>query len=102
MLDAARTAVKLVRGRRREDLDADTVLALALTRLLEIVGEASVHVSEAVRSAHPEIRWRAAAATRDRLVHGYYDVDLDVVWGTVRDDLPVLVGQLERLIGPDA
>jgi len=61
MLDAARQAVAFIRGKQRRDLDDDLQLTLALTRLVEILGEAAKNVSEAERVRHPHIPWRAVA-----------------------------------------
>ena len=66
-------------------------------RLLEILGEAATHVSEAVQTAHPQIPWRQIAGTRNRLIHGYFNIDLDVIWSILRDDLPDLVTALEAI-----
>lgn len=98
MVDAASRAVELVEGRRREDLDRDDVLVLALTRLLEITGEASRHVSSSLREQHPSIPWREIAGTRDRLIHGYFEVDLDIIWQILADDLPELLPRLREVL----
>ena len=98
MLDAARNAMLFVRGRGRGDLDNDLQLSLALTRLIEIVGEAAKRVSREEQARHPAVPWRAIAGTRDRLIHGYFDVDLDQLWQIVSIDLPVLVPILESAL----
>src|SRR5438552_3141869 len=98
MLDASRQAIGFVRGRSRSDLDADLQLTLALTRLVEIVGEAAKNVSDQERQRHPDVPWRAIAGTRDRLAHAYFDVDLDQLWQIVAADLPALVPLLERAL----
>jgi uncharacterized protein with HEPN domain len=98
MLDAARKAVELTENSERVDLDKDEKLALALLRLLEILGEAAKNVSDQYRQKHSQIPWRQIAGTRDRLVHGYFDVDLDVVWKIISSDLPSLVQQLEKAL----
>ncbi|MGH3799554.1 MAG: HepT-like ribonuclease domain-containing protein [Pseudonocardiaceae bacterium] len=69
-------------------------LRLALTKLVEIVGEAAKHVSNDLRASHPEVPWSAATRMRDRLVHHYFDINLDVLWTTVTDDLPRLLAVL--------
>ena len=94
LVDAAATAQEFVAGRERGDLDSDEMLRLALTKLVEIVGEAAKQVSPEVRSQMPEVPWSAAARTRDRLVHHYFDIDLDVLWETVTVDLPALLRSL--------
>lgn len=98
MLDAAQKAVEFSEGRTRNDLDSDEMLALALVRLLEIVGEAAKKVSEELRQRYPEIPWKQIAGTRDRLIHGYFDVDLDIIWSIVADDLLILIAELGRIL----
>jgi len=99
MLDAARKAVQFTEGRTRRDLDTDERLSLSLVRLIEVIGEAARYVSVQLRDAHPQIPWRQIAGARDRLIHGYFDVDLDVVWAIVTADLPVLIAELEKMSG---
>jgi len=99
MLDAARQAMVFVQGRSRADLDEDLQLTLALTRLVEIVGEASKNVTSETTEKLAQVPWRAIAGTRDRLVHAYFDVDLDQLWEIVSMDLPLLVEALEGATG---
>jgi uncharacterized protein with HEPN domain len=98
MLDAAREAVQFIKGKKRSDLDANHQLALALTRLVEVLGEAARHVSLETRRKYTRIPWREIAGTRDRLIHGYFDVDLDILWQIVSKDLPPLIRELEKVI----
>jgi uncharacterized protein with HEPN domain len=79
ILQAAQRARELVEGCRREDLEADDVLGLALVRLLEILGEGSRGVSPNLRARHPAVPWREMIATRNRVIHAYFSVDLDIV-----------------------
>lgn len=67
------------------------MLRLALTKLVEIVGEAAKQVSTETRQAYPEVPWSAAAKMRDRLIHHYFDINLDILWTTVTVDLPELL-----------
>jgi uncharacterized protein with HEPN domain len=89
--EAAEKAVGFSQGKTRQDLDTDELLRLALTKLVEIVGEAAKLVTEETRKQYPEVAWNAAARMRDRLVHHYFDVELDVLWSTVSQDLPDLL-----------
>lgn len=98
MLDAGQKAVAFLHGKNREDLDTDEKLALAVVRLLEVMGEAANQVSAPFQAAHPEIPWVALRGTRNRLIHGYFDVDYDVLWQIVRTDLPPLIRRLHELI----
>ena len=97
ILDAARKAVGFVEGRSRRELDTDSMLALALVRLLEVIGEAARAVSPEFCASHPIVPWKKMCGMRDRLVHGYFDVNLDVVWETVTKDLPPLIAAVEPI-----
>lgn len=101
MLEFAGKAVAFCHGRARADLDRDEMLALAVVRLIELIGEAARQVSPEFRAHHPQIEWAPIIAARNRLVHGYTDIDLDVVWEIVGRDLPALVAELEKLVPPD-
>ena len=102
MLVHATEAVELLGEADRKDLESDRIMQLALTRLMEIVGEAASRVSEATRQRHPQIPWRRIIGTRNRLAHGYDVVDLDILWDIVRNDLPPLIGQLGEIVGEGA
>lgn len=97
--EAAEKAVGYADGRDRADLDDDELLRLALTKLVEIVGEAAKQVSDPTQAEHPEVPWPQAARMRDRLVHHYFDIDLDILWATVTADLPALLDTLPRTEG---
>jgi len=98
MRDHAAEAMEAVRGRARPDLDNDRLLALALIKLVKIVGEAASRVSLAFCDAQPHIPWHAIVATRNRLVHGYDQVDFDVLWRIVAVELPPLVQELQTIL----
>jgi len=97
MLAHAREALALVQGKSRADLDRERVLALALLQLLQIVGEAAGRLSPAYCDMHPEIPWPQIVALRNRLIHGYDVIDLDIVWSILSTDIPSLIAELERL-----
>jgi len=84
-------------GRKREELDDNRMLQLALTRLVEIIGEAANRVSRETRKNHPEIPWPMIIGMRNRLAHGYDLIDLDLLWDTVVTDLPPLIELLEKI-----
>ncbi len=98
MLDAAREALIFAKGRGRVDLDRDRMLVMAVLKEVEIIGEAAAKVSEETRAAHPEVPWPKIMGMRHRLVHVYFDVDLDRVWDTIERDLPALIRLIEPLI----
>ena len=98
MIQASEEALTFAAGRQRADLDRDRMLALALTRAVEIVGEAASHVSLAVRESSPRVPWSLIVGMRNRLVHAYLEVDNGILWTTVVDRLPELVVELRPLL----
>jgi uncharacterized protein with HEPN domain len=94
IVEACEEVATFVVGKTRDDLGDDRMLQLALVKLVEIVGEAAKAVSNDTRRRYPEVPWSAAARTRDRLTHHYFDVNLDVLWSTVTEDLPALLAGL--------
>jgi uncharacterized protein with HEPN domain len=101
MLDAAREASQFIAGRERADLDRDRMLTLALVKEIEIIGEAASKVSDATRKRCAGIPWAGMTAMRNRLIHGYSTVDLDIVWQTATAELPPLVAALEKCLATD-
>ena len=98
MLDYSQKAVMLSKGRKRSDLDKDLTFSLAMTRLVEIIGEAVDRIPTDFQKEHPEIEWAQIVGMRNRLIHGYDEVDLNILWSVVKRDIPVLIGQLEDLL----
>jgi uncharacterized protein with HEPN domain len=101
MLDAALEALSFVAGRSLVDVVRDRQLALSLIKDIETIGEAASKVSPDTQAALPEIGWRAVIATRNRLVHVYFDVDFRVVWETATQDLGPLIAALETALKPE-
>jgi len=102
MRDYARQAVEMIRDRARDDLDADDMLRLALTHLVELVGEAASQIPPDIRELHPQIPWPKVIGMRHRRVHGYDKVDYDIRWDTITSNLPPLIETLERIVGEEA
>jgi uncharacterized protein with HEPN domain len=96
MLDAAQEAVGFVQGQTRVALNGDRKLVLALVKDIEIIGEPAYQVSQSARDQLPGIPWDDIIGMRHRLVHAYFDINLDILWRTVRNDLPPLIAELER------
>lgn len=99
VLDASREVLEFSAGKNRPDLDTDRMLSLSLVRLLEIIGEAAASMSSEFRKKHPQVPWNAIVGMRNRLIHGYYDIDLD--WKTVEGDIPPLATELEKIIASE-
>lgn len=99
MIDAAGRAERFLTGRERADLDSDDMLLFALVRCVEIIGEAAAKVSGETRLATSTIPWRDIVAMRNRLIHAYFDIDTEVLWQTMRQDVPPLVRSLKTVLG---
>ena len=102
MLDAAEEARHFMEGRQRADLYTDRMLALALVKSIEIVGEAASKVSQQRQAELPDIPWPQIIGMRHRLVHDYSAIDYDIVWRVVHDELPELRNALRRSLRTDA
>jgi len=101
MLNYSREAVSLTQGKSREELDTNRLLNLALVRLLEVIGEAASKVPREECSRYPEIPWPQIVSLRNRLIHGYDQIDLDIIWQILTRDLPLLIAELERIISQE-
>lgn len=101
MLDAAKEAISFAWSRTRADLDSDRMLTLSIMKAIEIVGEAASKASKECRDRFTEIPWSNIVGVRNRLIHVYFDINLDRLWDTVTDDLPPLAATLERIISQE-
>jgi uncharacterized protein with HEPN domain len=100
MLQHARGVARAIKGRTPQQYAEDEDLRLLVERRLEIIGEAARRVSEAFRSAHPEIPWRKIIAQRNVLAHEYGEIQDDVVWQVITVSIPELIKTLEPLVPP--
>jgi uncharacterized protein with HEPN domain len=98
MLDYAKEAMVISKGKSTQDLTHDRVIGLAVVRLMEIVGEAANRVPHEERSRHPEIPWTQIISLRNRLIHGYDAIDYEILWQIVNNDLAELVFSLESIL----
>lgn len=96
--DAVMITIDFIKSRNRDDLDNDQMLSLALVRLIEIIGEAANNISLSCQNNYPQIPWREMIGMRNRIVHAYFEVDLDVVWQVIIDDLPRLLRWINQAI----
>jgi len=99
MLESAMDAVSFVQNRNRDSLETDKMLRLALVRCIEIIGEAASKVSRKSCDAYPQIPWKDIINMRNRLIHAYFDINLDTVWSAVTEDLPPLISELNKVLG---
>jgi uncharacterized protein with HEPN domain len=101
MLDMARKAVGKSAGLSHDAFDADENLRLALTHLVQVIGEAGRRVSPDFSGQHPEIPWQEIVGMRHKVVHDYLHIDFGTVWDVATADLPPLVVELEKIVPPD-
>ncbi len=102
MIETARKAATKASGVTAPEFLADENLHLAVTHLLQVVGEAASRVSPETRSRHPAIPWKGVIGLRHRVVHDYLDVDLDIVWKVATEDLRPLIVALEHLVAGES
>jgi uncharacterized protein with HEPN domain len=102
MLSYAKDAVELLGDVGTAELAADKMRRYAVTRAIEIVGEAAAQVSPSGRQAYPDVPWSAAIRTRNRLIHAYRGLDEGIMASTVREDFPPLIEVLGRILGESA
>lgn len=101
MLDAARHAVTFADGKGRTDLDQNLMFRFALVRAVEVIGEAVSKVSRNTQERFSEIPWPRIIGMRHRLIHGYDEINQDILWETVTVALPPLVRALERILATE-
>ncbi len=98
MLDACDAVMAFMNGKSEQDLVADKLLVSAVTRQIEIIGEAANMLTLEIRGEHPEVPWKQIIGMRNKIIHEYFAVQTDTVWDVVMNDLPVLRGQLDAII----
>jgi len=98
MLDAAKEIIDFTEQKTQGDFNSDRKLQLSVVHLLEIVGEAGAGVSDGVQQEYPQIPWKSIIGMRNRLIHGYFDIDLIIVYKTAIQDIPPLVKKLEKIV----
>lgn len=97
MLDSANEALSFINNKSREDLDQNKMLVLSLVKCIEIIGEAASKISEELKSKHQQIPWKDIIGMRNRLTHVYFDIDYNIVWETIKNELPSLREELKKI-----
>ena len=98
IIEAMDNAEALLDGVSYDEFADDFRINYAVVRALEIVGEATKRLPERIRQEYPDIPWRDMAGMRDRIIHGYDNVDYRIVWGTVKKRIPVVRPQLKMIL----
>lgn len=96
MIEAAELVGQFAQDKTRDDLDTDRMFLFAVLRAIEVIGEAAMKVSDEVRAAAPAIPWFAMIGMRNRLIHGYFDINADIVWATIVSEIPELLSELRK------
>ncbi|MCF6287094.1 MAG: DUF86 domain-containing protein [Candidatus Hydrogenedentes bacterium] len=102
MVQAAEQAVEYACRRTIEEVENAPPLQHLFLRNLEIIGEAASRISPELRAAHPEIPWRDMMDMRNRLIRAYFDIDMEIVWRTIREALPELICQLRTVLDAES
>ena len=102
MLEAAQAATTFIAAHDRNDFERDLALVFAVTRAIEIMGEAASKVTADTRAANSDIPWKEIIAMRNQLIHAYFDIDREILWRTVHDELPPLIATLSGALARDS
>ena len=97
MLDYAHEATRMVQDKTRADLDSERLLSLALVRVMEVIGEAAARVPQDDKDKYGNIKWAGIVGLRNRLIHGYDEINLDLLWEIIQKDIPPLIEALEKI-----
>ena len=98
ILESSCTTLEYMRGKTWEEFSRDSLLQDAVVRRLEIIGEASGRVSSETQKKYSHLPWQAMKGTRNKIIHEYDSIELDIIWEIVQQDLPYLVSELEKII----
>lgn len=97
MFDSANAILDFINGKTRKHLSTDRMFSNAIIRELEVLGEAA-NISKKTQKLFPELPWKQIIGMRNTLIHAYFDVDYDIIWETVNNDLPLFYRQLKKII----
>jgi uncharacterized protein with HEPN domain len=99
MLDAAKAINQHIAQKNLSDLEQNRLLLGGIIRELLLIGEAANAVSSHTKTAIPHIPWREIIGMRNQLIHGYFDISYRIIWSTIKNDIPNLIVQLEKVLG---
>ena len=97
ILDSINAIEEFSRGISREELVSNRMKQSAIVREIEIIGEAVKNISLELKNKNKEVPWGDIAGTRDKMIHHYFGVDFEIIFGIINNDLPVLKKQIEKI-----
>ena len=98
MIDAAEETMSFAGDTSEQDFIKNRMLILSVIKEIEIIGEAASRISEDTKLEYPDIPWQDIVGMRNRLIHGYFDVNVKLIWNTVKNNLPILDNSLKEII----
>ena len=98
IIDAMTKATKFVEGVSYEEFTKDDKTIFAVIRAIEIIGEAVKNIPDDTKKGYPEIPWKRMAGMRDKVIHGYFGVDIKVVWDTIKEEIPEVKPLFEKML----
>ncbi len=101
MLVAAHKITRFLQGLTELDFQTNEMVQSAVIRELQVIGEAARLISAETKARHSGVDWHAITGMRNRIIHEYFDIRLDVVWKTAAENIPPLIAALERIIPPE-
>lgn len=98
ILDAINDAKDFTKGMKLQDFIGDKKTIYAVVRSLEVIGEATKKIPNDMRAEYPDIPWKRMAGMRDKLIHDYFGVDLEIVWEAVKNELPPIEPLIQKVL----
>ena len=99
ILDSINKIDSFIEGFEFDEFAEDNKTVYAVIRAIEIIGEATKNLPESLKKEHSEVPWRKMTGARDKMIHGYFGVDLEVVWSTIKEDIPSVKPLIEKILG---
>jgi len=97
ILDSINAIKEFSKNLSKEELISNRLKHSAIIREIEVIGEAVKNISENLKNKNQEIEWKEIAGTRDKMIHHYFSVDLNIIWGIIKKDLPILEKQIKKI-----
>ena len=99
ILDSINAIEAFSKDLNKKELIGNRLKQSAIVREIEIIGEAVKNISEDLKNKHPKIKWKEIAGTRDKMIHHYFGVDLNIIWDIIKNNLPTLKNQILKIEG---